>query len=170
MPQDAPYARAQYNDRRRHSETPGAGAFAVGRSSSRAAKGSKPAGLQATPPRREPEVEKSNVLPACRVKNSCISQPVARKTLTCAPSPRAGVHRRHVCRVDRRESRRVHARTPDPASRTPAHPHSRRRAHSHASPPAHPSPRSISSLKQPRQKARSMGLATRDHRFSFRAG
>ena len=169
MPQDAPYARAQYNERRRHSETPGAGAFAVGRSSSQAAKDPKPAGLQVTPPRREPEVEKSNVLPACRTKNRCISQPVARKPL-CAPPPRTGVHRQHVCKVDRRESRRVHARTPDPASRTPAHPRSRRRAHSHASPPAYPSPRSTSSLKQLRQKARSMGLTARDHRFSFRAG
>ena len=168
MPQDAPYARTQYNDRRRHSETPGAGAFAVGRSALQAAEEPKPADLQVAPPRREPKVEKSNVLPACRVKNRCISQPVARRALR-AP-PRTGVHRQHVCRVDRRESRRLHARTPDPASRTPAHPRSHRRAHSHASPPAHPSPRSISSLKQPRQKARSMGLAARDHRFSFRVG
>ena len=61
-------------------------------------------------------------------KNRCISQPVARRAPMYAPSPRAGVHRQHVCRVDRRESRRLHARTPDPASRTPAHPRSRRRA------------------------------------------
>ena len=50
-----------------------------------AAEEPKNADPQAAPPRREPEVEKSNVLPACRVKNRCISQPVARRTLRGAP-------------------------------------------------------------------------------------
>ena len=69
MPQDAPYARTQYNDRRWHSETPGASAFAVDWPASQSTEKPKPADPRATPPRREPEVEKSNVLPACRVKN-----------------------------------------------------------------------------------------------------